>query len=332
VFLAAPARAADLFVDLLSRERFDFSWVSLPSVHLGGHLLWDPSTLDAQDAGSDDRARLESGLTDVYQRADEALGRMIEVLPAGSEAIVFSGLGMGPNTTRSDLLPEMVRRVLSGADRRDDDRPADAIWRLRARIPRVFRRAFNRTVPGVLVREAVARAHTRGLDWRRTQAFALPGDHFGYVRFNLRGREREGIVDPSETDALAEELATGLGTFSDDDGAPAIAAVHRPQIELSGRRLELLPDLVVAWSGQPSTGLTGVVSPRYGRVERREAGTGRTGNHWPGMWVATPPGETDEVQVGRSPQLIDLAATAAARFGVLDGLPGASLLGIHDGP
>src|SRR5256885_8916367 len=35
-------------------------------------------------------------------------------------------------------------------------------------------------------------------DWARTRAFSLPTDQHGWIRINLRGRERAGIVLRSE--------------------------------------------------------------------------------------------------------------------------------------
>jgi hypothetical protein len=153
----------------------------------------------------------------------------------------------------------------------------------------------------------------------------LPGDHFGYIRLNLRGREREGIV--GDRDALLDEIADGLLTFRDPDGAPAVAAVHRVHDELAGRAVDRLPDLVVRWSDRPSTRLPGVGSPRFGDVARRGVGSGRSGNHGPGAWLLAVPGNSRLRQPERLPTLVDVAATACSVLAVgTHGLPGESLL------
>ncbi len=46
-----------------------------------------------------------------------------------------------------------------------------------------------------------------GVDWSKTRAFALG---LGQVYLNLKGRDRVGVVDPSEKRALMEELKTAL--------------------------------------------------------------------------------------------------------------------------
>ena len=320
---ASPKRGADLACDLLGEERFDLAWVSLIGVHQAGHHLWDLSQIQgAMDEG--DRARLESGLADVYTAADTALGRMVDALPAGADVVVLSPLGMGPNTTRSDLLPGMLERILSGGSASEDGGGSgQGVWRTRARFPPALRRAVSRALPGSAVRALLTGLYTRGIDWSSTRAFALPGDHFGYLRLNLRGREREGIVAPEDEESLLDQIASGLKTFRDEAGTPSIAQVHRPARELKGDGLEMLPDLVVRWSDHPATRLEAVVSPEFGRVPRLGGGIGRSGNHWPGAWVLRVPGRSAPRELGRAPELIDLAATACsvAGHGELPGQP-----------
>ena len=252
-----------------------------------------------------------------------ALGRMVEALPAGADVVVTSPLGIGANTTRSDLLPGMLSRVLAGGPLPDGEGgTGEELWRIRARLPGL-RKAANRVLPGPAVRAILGRLYTRGIDWKEVRAFALPGDHFGCVRLNIRGREREGIVEPRDAEALSAEIAAGLMTFS-DEGGPAIEDVHRPQAELRGERIEMLPDLVIRWSDHPATEFNAVVSPRFGRVSRSGGGVGRPGGHRPGAFVLAVPGRSATRELGRPPDLIDLAATACAAAGI-DELPGQSL-------
>ena len=50
----------------------------------------------------------------------------------------------------------------------------------------------------------------------------MPSGDCGYIRLNLRGRERDGIVEPEEAAGLLERIVTGLKTFRDPDGEPAV--------------------------------------------------------------------------------------------------------------
>jgi predicted AlkP superfamily phosphohydrolase/phosphomutase len=157
-------------------------------------------------------------------------------------------------------------------------------------------------------------------------AFVLASDVVGYIRLNLRGREREGVVEPSEAAGLLDRIAAGLATFADPDGAPSVAEVKRTsEVIAPGRRSDALPDLVVRWSDRPATGLDRVVSPEFGEVPRPGGGSGRSGNHTSDAWaVLTPASRGADRPDGR---VVDLAATVCAALGVEHAdLPGRTLL------
>lgn len=311
----APGRAATVVERRLAREPFDLLWVTLSGVHLAGHYLWDRSVLPEGELDADARRTLDAALTDVYAAADAALGRILAALPAGSDVVVFSPDGMGPNTSRSDLLPAMLAAVL-GDPREAVATTGGALWRLRARIPARVRAAAARVLPDDVARHTTAALHTWGTDWRRTRAFALPGDCYGFVRANLRGRERDGVVPPDDLPALLEEVAAGLMTFRDPDGTPSVAAVEPvPAAIAKGRLAHRLPDLVVRWSDGPTATLSGVRSSRFGEVARLGAGPGLSGNHADGAWILLVAAGGGGLPDG-SVHLRDFAATACARAGV----------------
>ena len=333
--MTAPGRLADAVTELVRRESFDLAWFGLPAVHVAGHQLYDPasqlwdSASQQQDVAPEDRRELSSGLDEVYEAADAALGRMLAALPAGADVILLSAVGMGINTSRSDLLPGMLRSVLRGrATRERQDGGGTWIWRLRARLPTEIRTRVARALPDAMVHDLTARLELRGIDWAETRAFALPTDQHGYVRLNLRGREREGIVEPDDAAELMDEIAEGLLSFRDPDGGPAIEAVDRVADVLGdGSGVHQMPDLVVRWADRPSTRLAGVGSPKFGDVARRGGGSGRSGNHTGDAWALILPGASIRRATSRPPDIVDISATACSLLDVdREGLPGEPLL------
>lgn len=327
--VAAPARVATAAIELLAAEEpFDLTWLTFSAAHLAGHQFWDLSQLAEEPRGRG-RELLTAALEDVYAAVDEAFGRVLAALPGDTDVLVASAVGMDVNSSRADLLPQMLAAVLNGGPLPSDGDGAGAIWRLRAAIPPGARGAIARALPDRVALELTARLELRGIGWEQTAAFCHPADNQGYVRLNLRGRERDGIVDPAEADALLDTIARGLATFDDPDGAAAVARVDRVREHHDGARTDQLPDLVVQWSERPATTLQGVHSRAFGDVLRRGTGSGRSGNHTPGdAWAVVVPGAHDlVVQDGRSPRLADVAATVAAACGVeRDGLAGEPLL------
>jgi predicted AlkP superfamily phosphohydrolase/phosphomutase len=324
--LAAPARIAALAEELLARERFDLTWLTFSAAHLAGHQFWDLSQLASRALDPAVRRTLEGTLDDVYVAVDRALGRVLAALPPGADVMVVSAVGMGVNTSRADLLPEMLAAVLRGGPAASE--PSGAIWRLRAAMPADLRGAVAKAIGDRAALALTARLELRGLDWRRTRAFAHPADNQGYVRLNLRGRERDGLVDHEDADAVLEEVVTGLASFADPDGAPAVASTARPRELYPGRHAERLPDLVVRWSQRPATTLTELRSERFGTVRRRGGGSGRSGNHTPGgAWAIVAPGSSAHASPQHPARLVDVAATICELAGAdRSDLPGEPLL------
>jgi predicted AlkP superfamily phosphohydrolase/phosphomutase len=325
VLVAAPRRIAELAEALLGRERFDLAWLTFSAAHLAGHKFWDLSQLTGV-VEPDARRRLEAALDDVYVAVDEAFGRVLAALPPGCDVIVTSPVGMDRNTSRADLLPGMLDAVLTGAPANGDG--AGGIWRLRAAAPARLRAAVAAAIPDRAALELTARLELRGIDWAAARAFAHPADNQGYVRLNLRGRERAGTVAAEAAGGLEEEITAGLLDFTDPDGAPAVATVEPVRDRYRGRHADRLPDLVVRWADRPAAALAEVRSQRFGTVRRQGGGSGRSGNHTAGdAWALTVPGRSRHAEPSREPRLVDVAATVLETIaGDAGDLPGESLL------
>jgi hypothetical protein len=332
VLLDAPGRVVAAAGELLRDERLDLAWIELVAPHLAGHQFWAAGeVVDLGGAGVDERAELDAALADVYEAADRALGAILAALPGDCDVIVMASSGMGPETDRSDMLPGMLAAVLDGGAPRNRGRRAPgggALWSVRASVPASVRARVASAIPDRAALAIAARLLSAGMDWSRTRAFAVPNEPSGGVRLNLRGREREGIVDPSEADELVREIEAGLLGFREPDGEPAVTAVERvSDLEPSGPRLGALPDLLVRWSPRASTGLRAAESPEFGEVRRAGTGSGRSGNHTGGGWALLVPARSRPREPSRPAELVDVAATVCAVLGIeteardLDGEP-----------
>jgi predicted AlkP superfamily phosphohydrolase/phosphomutase len=83
------------------------------------------------------------------------------------------------------------------------------------------------------------------VDWSRTRAYGL-GINGLYL--NLKGRERDGIVEPGdEQEALLTELANKLEAITDFNGERVIRNVYRASKVYSGTATALSPDLIVGY-------------------------------------------------------------------------------------
>jgi predicted AlkP superfamily phosphohydrolase/phosphomutase len=101
------------------------------------------------------------------------------------------------------------------------------------------------------------------VDWTRTRAYGF-GLNGLYV--NLQGREKDGIVPPSEYDALLAEIKQKLeATIDPWNGKPAIGHVYLRDQTFSDRGQRAIgPDAVMGWA----KGTRGADSSALGEVER----------------------------------------------------------------
>jgi hypothetical protein len=313
----APERVAVAVERLLPRVGPDLLWCHLVAAHIGGHLLWDGSQLTR---GTLADAGLDGALDELYELTDAALGRIVEALPDDATLLVLGLVGMGPNASRSDLLPGMVDAVLREGPAQPETR-ATGLWRLRGMVPTGLRAAVARALPD-RVALRLASGLASGGDWSETQAFALPGEPVGAVQINLRGRERDGIVDPADVPSLVARLREGLMSFRDrPGGGPAVAAVHEAAVVLGeGPGLARLPDLLVEWSTAPATAVDAAESPAHGVVLRAGGAggaTGRPANHVSGeAWLLALPGPGATAPGDDPWRHVDIAPTVAALLGV----------------
>ena len=102
--------------------------------------------------------------------------------------------------------------------------------------------------------------------WSKMKAFALPSFSDGRIRINLQGRESQGIVPPSEYQALCSELSEKLYQLKDArTGMPIVKQIIQTR-QSPAERDPKLPDadLVVIWQDEHVTDV--IDSPELGRI------------------------------------------------------------------
>jgi predicted AlkP superfamily phosphohydrolase/phosphomutase len=226
---------------------------------------------------------------------------------------------MGPNNSRSHLLPPMLNAVLRDENQTSPHHsvPGSSLWQIRAAVPTGIRAWIARMMSDRLALEVAARLELRGVRWDRTQAFMVPNDDAGFLRLNLRGRERDGIVEPKEAETLLDKITTGLMTFRNSDGSQTIRKISRiSALGYPGAFHDQLPDLLVQWNERPVPPLMGVQSARFGTIASPGWGTGRTGCHTGDAWALVLPGASKLRPPERTPHIVDIAPTICAVVGV----------------
>ncbi|MFD0982811.1 hypothetical protein [Tropicimonas aquimaris] len=314
--IAIAEMLAQIAEDLLARERVDLLAMTFPGLHRGGHWLWDETGL-ASEPTSAERAELAQALPEVYAATDAALGRVLDAAQP-DEVILFSLHGMGPNTSRLEILDEMLHRVLGGAG--DATGPMRGIERLRQAVPAELRHRVKDSLPTALQDRLTGFWRTGGRDWQSTPVLTQVADLTGYLRLNIADRESQGLLSLEEARDLSERIIDGLASFVDaDTGTPVVRRTARIEDVLPpGENLWLLPDLLVDWAESPAASHRAVVSPEFGTITWPTPGrhpSGRAGNHRAGgFYLACGCG----LPAGTGPggDIIDLAPTVLSRLGL----------------
>lgn len=156
------------------------------------------------------------------------------------------------------------------------------------------------------------------VDWSRTRAYAL-GLNGLYI--NLKGREKDGVVEPGAREALVSEIAERLlGTRDPATGHPAITKVYRrEQVYAMAGNEDVAPDLVVGYA----KGTRGSDESALGGLSREvivDNTSPWSGDHCmdhetvPGILLSSRPLRRP------APAIEQLAAAILAEFGI-DGFP-----------
>ncbi len=274
-------RKSELCRWVLSSYEWDFFIGVFGECHRGGHILW-PEDSVAESVVP------EGALFDVYRAVDKGVGEIIEMLSDQQTTIILFALhGMGPNTSQDHFVPRIMDRVnrqFGGlapvASSEHEVKGQRSVMRLlRERLPTPVQNAIGRAVP-VSVRDAVVnRSVTGGYDWRKTLGFPQLADLNGYLRLNLRGREREGILEP-DSDELKKYADWVCDCFRsvriERSGELLVKDIFFATKEFAGDRSIFLPDMIVTWTG--ASPADRIISNKLG-VLKAELATGRSGNH-----------------------------------------------------
>jgi predicted AlkP superfamily phosphohydrolase/phosphomutase len=298
--LTGIRRRAQICRELLSQDRWDLFITYFGETHSAGHFFWHLSQPDHPLRGVYEWDG--DPLLQVFQAVDRAIATILESAPADATVVLFSDHGMEANST--DLpslvfLPELLYRWSApgrlGLERLHAGAPpqpvaprtgrswTDEVWArkfdrnpltraLRRRLPVEFfhygieKRLGINGVP--LCPEDCRLGHQPPMwyhpAWPTMKAFALPSFSEGYVRINLRGRERHGIVAPEDYTRVCDDVEAMLREVRDArTGKAMVVDILRPRSVATADDPKLPdPDLLVLWTPHP----TDVVDTPCGRI------------------------------------------------------------------
>jgi len=287
--LAEHRRVFDLEFPRFKSGLFFFYFSSLD---LNAHMQWrhtDPENPTYDRALA---AQYGNALEEFYQQIDQVLGEVLPRLDSETTLIVLSDHGFAPFRKSFNLntwLFENGYIALKGDS---------------AAAPAAATQPQDENTPFVNV------------DWSRTRAYGI-GLNGLYV--NVRGREREGIVDPADADTLLREIRGKLLAVRDPKNSqPVITRVDLASEAYQGPYARTGPDALVGYNRGYRAGWKTILGAFPADVLEDNM------NPWSGdhcMDYTLVPGVllSNRKIVLENPALTDIAPTILAEFGIAKG-------------
>jgi predicted AlkP superfamily phosphohydrolase/phosphomutase len=275
--LAEHRRAFDAEFPKFQQGLFFFYFSSLD---LNAHMMWrltDPSH-PAYDAAL--AGQYGSALEEFYQQLDQVLGEVLAKIDSETTLLVLSDHGFAPYRRSFNLNTWLLNNgyiALQSGSVPDANEPFAEV------------------------------------DWSRTRAYGL-GLNGLYV--NLRGREREGIVETAQSDALLREIRQKLTEVRDPkDNSQVMTRVDLASEAYQGPYARTGPDGLVGYNRGYRAGWKTILGAFPPEVLEDNA------NAWSGdhcMDYTKVPGVllSNRKIDAQSPALTDIAPTILAEFGI----------------
>src|SRR3989339_8778 len=333
----ANQKETELITSLIKNEEWDLFLCCFTSTHRGGHKFWtlpdenQDITNVKGEFSENQKLQFKNSLKDIYQSCDEAIGKIMECVSDDTTVLVFSLHGMGANINLSDkMLPQMISNIMTGKKETASKENNSYIKKLRNLIPLELRSNLRKLLPYWLQDKMTAYWRMGKIDWSATKVFSLVADLQGYIRINLAGREKEGIVgEGDEYNQLCNKISEGLKTFKDvDTNETIVDSINRKdQLFNKGNGFNNLPDLLIKWKSKPAASYRKIVSTEFGELEWPMPGLnpdGRSGNHRPEGFLIAKGKNYAAGSAIENKHIIDLAPTILKHLGIpkLNGLEG----------
>jgi len=263
---------------LWSKEPWDFfafHEIGPDRIH---HAFW--KFFDEAHPRYEANAALRALAEEYYRMLDEEIGKLLDLVPPDVRVMFFSDHGSQAMQGCFCINEWLIAR---GYLKLKGPRPA----------------------PGTPLEKT-------SVDWPNTRAWGA-GGYYARIFLNVKGREPEGTLDPSEIPRFTEQLTRELGEIRRPDGQPLGVEVKVPSRiyhQVNGDA----PDMMayfgnVAWRSAGTLG--------YGSlfIEENDTGPDDAVHSFDGIYVVVDP-PAGAVGPGAPHDLIDIAPTLFAYFGL----------------
>lgn len=232
---------------LVMRKAWDFFMMVEMGVDRIHHGFW--SYMDPTHRKYKPGNPFEHAIRDYYRYVDQEIGELVDTFPEGTVVLVISDHG--------------AKRLDGGFCFNE--------WLIREGYLNL--NAYpNKLMPIDKIE----------INWSRTKAWG-DGGYYGRLFFNLKGREPNGTIDPSDYKKVRDELIQKIEAITAPDGQPLGSRAYRPE-ELYQEINGVPPDLIVYfgdlhWRSVGSVGLGDMYT------FENDSGPDEANHDWQGIYI-----------------------------------------------
>lgn len=334
---------ADLSKALMSTLAWDFFMVVFRSVDAAQHCFWKYMDSSHPQFNQEDHEKFGDVILDTYRKIDEFLGETLEDIGDDGYVMLMSDHGFGRKHPASNQVNMWLRKngllkfKSDSESGRNKSSVSDVLVRALGVIykivigatPRKFKEALARTFPA-LRNKVTSRLVFSDVDWSATRAYSE--SVFPTIRINVKGREKNGIVEPGgEFEELVEKIRADLLESCRDSvtGEKIVSQALRKEEIYHGKYVFKAPDLLIKW--REDCLISGILlddePSRSGAKDERRASAYKsfiTGedpdvisgdHHSNGIFMLHGPGVKKGLDLGRC-ELLDLTPTIYTLLGL----------------
>jgi predicted AlkP superfamily phosphohydrolase/phosphomutase len=269
---------------LMERENWDFAMVHILGTDRIQHEFWHCMD-ETHPEHRGEAPRYRNAILDFYRDIDSQLHRILKFADENTAIMILSDHGFGAlhkfvylNTWLLDQGFLVLKRNAMTTLKR-------LAFRLGFSPTNIYRVVAALGFAGVRGGMDMGRRQQlldtlflsfQDVDWSRTRAYAR--GNFGQIFLNVRGREPQGIVEPSEDyERTVQEIIDRLPTLQDPDtGAPLADRAERRDQLFSGAAIQRAPDIAIFMKDETYVPLGTADFPANAVAEKA---IGNTGDH-----------------------------------------------------
>ncbi len=242
------------------------------------HAFW--KYMDSEHPKHVPGSPLEHVIRDYYRYVDGKIGELLQEVPEDAAVLVVSdhgAKGMVGGICINEWLIQQGYLVLKGEYPKHPTRLADL-----------------------------------KIDWGKTRAWG-DGGYYGRVFLNVRGREPQGLIPPSEYESFRNLLAQQIEAIPDENGCPIGTRALKPE-DLYRQVKGVAPDLLV-YFGKLAWRSVGMVGLKTIHTFENDTGPDDANHAEEGLFILAGPG-VPAGQQWHGGQLMDIAPTLLQLFGM----------------